>query len=94
MNTIDKRYQELLQDILDSGVRKGDRTGTGTISVFGRQIRHKMSEGFPIKEVVVKKTNNKIKVKQIGRLGYEDIKSPFIPNGKKQVYMKSELIFI
>ena len=48
MNTIDKQYIALLQDILDSGVRKGDRTGTGTISVFGRQIRHKMSEGFPL----------------------------------------------
>ena len=48
MNTIDKKYQELLQDILDNGVTKMDRTGTGTLSVFGRQIRHKMSEGFPL----------------------------------------------
>jgi len=48
MNTLDKQYQELLQDILDNGIRKEDRTGTGTISVFGRQIRHKMSEGFPL----------------------------------------------
>jgi thymidylate synthase len=47
-NTLDKQYQSLLQDILDNGTRKGDRTGTGTISVFGRQIRHKMSEGFPL----------------------------------------------
>ena len=48
MNNIDKQYQALLQDILDNGVKKSDRTGTGTISVFGRQIRHKMSEGFPL----------------------------------------------
>ena len=48
VNNIDKQYQELLQDILDNGITKSDRTGTGTISVFGRQIRHKMSEGFPL----------------------------------------------
>jgi thymidylate synthase len=48
MNNIDKSYQLLLQDILDNGVEKKDRTGTGTISVFGRQIRHKMSDGFPL----------------------------------------------
>ena len=48
MNKLDKDYQNLLQDILDNGVNKQDRTGTGTISVFGRQIRHKMSDGFPL----------------------------------------------
>jgi len=48
MNQLDKQYTELLQDILDNGVGKKDRTGTGTLSVFGRQIRHKMSEGFPL----------------------------------------------
>lgn len=48
MNTLDKKYTDLLQDILDNGTTKQDRTGTGTISVFGRQIRHKMSEGFPL----------------------------------------------
>ena len=48
MNNLDKQYQALLQDILDNGVEKKDRTGTGTISVFGRQIRHKMSDGFPL----------------------------------------------
>jgi len=48
MNNLDKTYIALLQDILDNGVEKKDRTGTGTLSVFGRQIRHKMSEGFPL----------------------------------------------
>jgi len=47
MNTLDKKYQDLLQDILDNGIYKSDRTGTGTISVFGRQIRHNMKQGFP-----------------------------------------------
>jgi thymidylate synthase len=48
MNKLDKQYTDLLQDILDNGIEKKDRTGTGTLSVFGRQIRHKMSEGFPL----------------------------------------------
>jgi thymidylate synthase len=48
MNKLDKDYQDLLEDILENGVSKQDRTGTGTISVFGRQIRHKMSDGFPL----------------------------------------------
>jgi thymidylate synthase len=48
MNNIDKKYQQLLSDIIEFGVEKEDRTGTGTISLFGEQIRHKMSEGFPL----------------------------------------------
>ena len=43
-----KQYLDLLQDILDNGTRKGDRTGTGTLSVFGRQYRHDLSQGFPL----------------------------------------------
>ena len=48
MNRLDKQYQELLQTILDYGVEKKDRTGTGTKSIFGYTIRHKMSDGFPL----------------------------------------------
>ena len=48
MNNIDKQYQQLLQDILDYGVEKKDRTGTGTKSIFGYTIRHNMKEGFPL----------------------------------------------
>ena len=47
MNKLDKQYQDLLQDILDNGVKKETRNG-GTISVFGRQIRHNMKNGFPL----------------------------------------------
>ena len=43
-----KQYLDTLQDIITNGVKKGDRTGTGTTSVFGRQIRHDLSKGFPL----------------------------------------------
>jgi thymidylate synthase len=47
-NNIEHDYLKLLHDILNNGIQKQDRTGTGTISVFGRQIRHDMSLGFPL----------------------------------------------
>jgi thymidylate synthase len=48
-NNVDKQYQALLQDILDKGIEKKDRTGTGTLSVFGRQLRfNDIEHNFPI----------------------------------------------
>ncbi len=48
MNTLDEQYKKLLGTILYKGTDKFDRTGTGTKSIFGEQIRHNMSDGFPI----------------------------------------------
>ena len=47
-NTLDIDYKNLLCDVLEKGVEKKDRTGTGTLSIFGATIRHNMSDGFPI----------------------------------------------
>lgn len=43
-----KMYHDLLADVLENGVKKDDRTGTGTLSVFGRQFRHNLEDGFPL----------------------------------------------
>ena len=56
---MDNQYLGLLSDILSNGVQKGDRTGTGTLSVFGRMYRHDLSKGFPLL------TTKKLHVKSI-----------------------------
>jgi thymidylate synthase len=54
-----KGYLDLLQDVMEHGVRKEDRTGTGTISVFGRQLRFDLQQGFPLM------TTKKLHIKSI-----------------------------
>jgi len=57
MNTLDEDYKGLLGSCLYGGIKKEDRTGTGTLSVFGRQIRHNMEGGFPLlttKKIAIK----------------------------------------
>ena len=64
MNTLDNQYQALLERVLRYGTPKDDRTGTGTLSVFGGQIIHEMSEGFPLlttKKMAVKTMMTELK---------------------------------
>ena len=64
MNTLDKQYQILLEDILEFGVEKEDRTGTGTRSIFGYTIRHNLNDGFPLlttKKMAIKSVMTELK---------------------------------
>ena len=64
MSNIEKQYQGILRKLVLYGKEKGDRTGTGTLSYFGDQIRHDMSEGFPLlttKKIAVKTMMTELK---------------------------------
>ncbi len=52
-----QQYKNLLRDIMTNGRRRGDRTGTGTISIFGTQLRFDLTDGFPV--VTVKRVSLK-----------------------------------
>ena len=64
MNRIEEQYRGLLGTLLENSTEKNDRTGTGTLSVFGRQIRHNMQDGFPLlttKKMAVKTMMTELK---------------------------------
>ena len=64
MNNLDKQYKKLLKKLLLEGADKSDRTGTGTLSIFGYTIRHNMAEGFPLlttKKMAVKSIMTELK---------------------------------
>jgi thymidylate synthase len=64
MNKLDEQYRGILAELLYNGKEKGDRTGTGTLSKFGIQIRHNMKDGFPLlttKKMAVKTMMTELK---------------------------------
>ena len=79
-----KQYLDLLQDVMDNGEFKGDRTGTGTLSVFGRQIRFDLSEGFPL--VTTKKTHLKSIIHELIWLLSGDTNIKYMKDNKVRIW--------